>query len=154
VEVAVVVNIDELLPTASDCVKVIAKAEAERARKSMIAREHEDAEKKALIDRFKQASGVDDEERLKRAAAIINRAVSNGQMETQVFRFPNELCTDRGRAINNQEPGWESTLTGLPRELYEFWEKYLRPRGYRLSMEVVEFPGGIPGDIGMKLSWG
>lgn len=149
-----VANIDELLPTASACVKAIAEAEAERARKSMLAREHEDAEKNALLDRFRQPSGVDDEERLKRAAAIVNRAVANGQMETQVFRFPNELCTDHGRAINNQEPGWEATLTGLPRELYEFWEKYMRPRGYRLSVEVVEFPGGIPGDIGMKLSWG
>ncbi|NJL08321.1 MAG: hypothetical protein HC900_08675 [Methylacidiphilales bacterium] len=149
-----VANIDEFLPTASDCAKLIAQAEAERARKSMLAREHEDAEKKALIDRFKQPSGIDDEERLKRAAAIINRAVANGQMETQVLRFPNELCTDRGRAINNQEPGWETTLTGLPKELYEFWEKYLRPRGYRLSMEVVDFPNGIPGDIGLKLSWG
>lgn len=147
-------NIDDLLPTASDCLKVIAQAEAEQARKSMLALEHEEAEKNALLDRFRKPSGVDDEERLKRAAAIINRAVANGQMETQVFRFPNELCTDHGRAINNQEPGWETTLTGLPKELYEFWEKYLRPRGYRLTTEVVEFPNGIPGDIGMKLSWG
>ncbi|NJL07851.1 MAG: hypothetical protein HC900_05980 [Methylacidiphilales bacterium] len=32
-------NIDDLLPTASDCVKVIAQAEAEVARNSMLARE-------------------------------------------------------------------------------------------------------------------
>jgi hypothetical protein len=25
------------------------------------------------------------------------------------LRFPNELCTDKGRAINQQEPGWENT---------------------------------------------
>jgi hypothetical protein len=35
--------------------------------------------------------------------------VSNGKTEVQVYRFPNQLCTDNGRAIN-QEPGWEDTL--------------------------------------------
>ncbi|NJL08245.1 MAG: hypothetical protein HC900_08240 [Methylacidiphilales bacterium] len=149
-----VANADDLLPNAADCRKVIAQVEADRAMEIRRAREHEEAEKHALLDRFKRPSGIDDAERLKRAAAIINRAVANGQTETQVFRFPNELCTDRGRAINNQEPGWEATLTGLPKELYEFWDKYMRPRGYRLRVEVVDFPGGIPGDIGMTLSWG
>ncbi|NJL07115.1 MAG: hypothetical protein HC900_01800 [Methylacidiphilales bacterium] len=141
------------LPSAADCLKAIATAEAERARELVRAREHEEAEKNALIDRFRQPSGVDDAERLKRAAAIINRAVANGQMETQVFRFPNELCIDHGRAINNQETGWEATLTGLPKELCEFWQQHLKPRGYHLKVEIVDFPGGIPGDIGMKLTW-
>jgi hypothetical protein len=40
-----------------------------------------------------------------------------------VTRFLHELCTDRGRAINQAEPGWERTLTGQPKELYAFWEK-------------------------------
>ena len=87
---------------------------------------------------------------MKRAAAIIDRAVAKGLTEIQIGRFPHQLCTDRGRAINNQEPGWENTLTGLPKEVYEFWHK---PRGYRLKMQVVDFPGGIPGDIGITLSW-
>ena len=90
---------------------------------------------------------------MKRAAAIIDRAVAKGLTEIQIGRFPHQLCTDRGRAINNQEPGWENTLTGLPKEVYEFWHKYMRPRGYRLKMQVVDFPGGIPGDIGITLSW-
>jgi hypothetical protein len=113
-----------------------------------------DAEKKALLDRLQKASGVSDEERLKRAAAIINRAVSNGLMEVEVGRFPNVLCTDHGRAINQQEPGWEKTLTGLPKELYEFWKKYLQPKGFRLKCQIVDWPGGMPGDIGITLSWG
>jgi len=120
------------------------------------ARQHaaEEAEKKSLIDQFLKPSGVSDEERMKRAAAIIQRAVGNGLTEVQVVRFPNSLCTDRGRAINQTEPGWETTLTGLPKELYEFWAKYLRPRGYRLQVQVVDFSGGVPGDIGMSLKWG
>lgn len=111
------------------------RAEAERESERQRAREH--AEKKALIDRFKQPSGIDDEERLKRAA-IINRAVANGQTETQFFRFPNEPCADHGRAINNQEPGWKTTLTGLAKELYGFRHQYVQPRGYRLVVEVAE----------------
>ncbi len=43
---------------------------------------------------------------------IIERAVKNGLSEVQVHRFPNALCTDHGRAINQQEKGWEKTAYG------------------------------------------
>ena len=102
---------------------------------------------------MKGASGVSDEERLKRAAAIINRAVNNGLTEVEVGRFPNTLLTDRGRAINQQEKGWEETLTGLPKELFEFWKKYMQPRGYRIKFQIVDWTGGVPGDVGISLSW-
>ena len=95
-----------------------------------------------------------DDERLNRAAAIINRAVNNGLTEVEVGRFPNSLFTDRGRAINQQEAGWEATLTGLPKELFEFWKQYLQPKGYRLRYQIVDWPEGKPGDIGITLSWG
>jgi hypothetical protein len=147
-------TIDDLLPTAKDLMTQLALAESEKAAESARRQAAEEAEKKALVDQFLKPSGVSDEERMKRAAAIIQRAVSNGLTETQVIRFPNSLCTDRGRAINQTEPGWETTLTGLPKELYEFWAKYLRPRGYRLQVQVVDFSGGVPGDIGMSLKWG
>jgi len=74
--------------------------------------------------------------------------------EIEVGRFPNQLFTDRGRTINQMEPGWEDSLTGLPKELFEFWRQFLEPQGYKLRMQVVDFPGGIPGDIGMIRSWG
>jgi hypothetical protein len=108
---------------------------------------------KALLDKLMEPSGVSDEERMKRATAIIERAVANGLTEVQVYRFPNSLCTDHGRAINQQEPGWETTLTGLPKELYEFWSQQLRPLGYKLRVQIVDFPGGVPGDVGMTLKW-
>ena len=90
----------------------------------------------------------------KRAGVIIKRAVDNGLTEVQVGRFPNLLFTDRGRAINQQEEGWEATLTGLPKELHEFWKKHLEARGYKVRYEIVDFPGGMPGDIGATLTWG
>ena len=85
---------------------------------------------------------------------MIQRAVRNGLTEVQVYRFPNILCTDKGRAINQQEAGWENTLTGIPKEIFQLWTDYLKPRGYRIAYQVIDFPGGVPGDIGVTISWG
>jgi hypothetical protein len=63
------------------------------------------------------------------------------------------MCTDRGRRINNSEAGWESTLEGRPKAGYEFWRSQLQPLGFGLKAEVVEYPGGMPGDIGFFLTW-
>ena len=49
---------------------------------------------------------------------------------------------------------WENTLTGLPQEMYQFWDRHLRPLGYRIRVKVVDFSGGMPGDIGLTLKWG
>src|SRR6478672_1927256 len=147
------VKVDELLPSAADCSKKMAEAEAAKASDYMRKQAAVDAEKKALLDKLKGPSGVADDERLKRAAAIINRAVNNGLTEVEVGRFPNTLFTDHGRAINQQEAGWEQTLTGLPKELFQFWKKYLQPRGYRIKFQIVDWTGGVPGDVGISLSW-
>ena len=149
-------NADPLsgLPRAKDLMKRIALREAEKASAAMHEQTAAEAEKQALLERFLKPSGVSNEERLARATAIIKRAANNGLTEVEVIRFPNQLCTDRGRGINQMEAGWEKTLTGLPKELLEFWRAFLKPHGYKLKVQVVDFPGGIPGDIGMKLSWG
>jgi len=144
----------DVLPSAADCLKKIALAEAEKASAMVRKEAAANAEKQELLDRLAKPSGVSEEERMQRAAAIIQRAVNNGLTEVMVGRFPNTICTDLGRAINQQEPGWENTLTGLPMELYRFWEKYLKPRGYRLRCQIIDFPGGMPGDIGVTLAWG
>ena len=141
------------IPTAQEVMEKLALAEGEKA--SEAARKHAaaEAEKKALIDKLTKPSGLSDDEVLKRTEAIIERAVSNGLTEVQVYRFPNSLCTDHGRAINQQEPGWETTLTGVPKEIYEFWERQLRPLGYKLKVQIIDFPGGMPGDVGITLKW-
>jgi hypothetical protein len=141
------------LPTAKQLQQQIALKEAEKASVAVRERAAADAEKKALMDKLSKPSGVSDDERLERAIAIINRAANNGATEVEVARFPNTLCTDRGRAINQQERGWEATLTGIPKELFEFWQKYLKQNGYKLRVQIVDFPGGMPGDVGMTLSW-
>jgi hypothetical protein len=141
------------LPTAKQLQQQIALKEADKASAAVRERAAADAEKKALMDKLSKPSGVSDDERLERAIAIIKRAANNGATEVEVARFPNTLCTDRGRAINQQERGWETTLTGVPKELFEFWQKHLKSNGFKLRVQIVDFPGGMPGDVGMTLSW-
>jgi hypothetical protein len=148
-----IMSMDNLLPSANDLMKKMALEEAAKAAEE--ARKHTAAEdeKKALIDQLTKPSGVSDEEGVRRGAAIIQRAANAGLTEVQVYRFPNQLCTDHGRAINQQEAGWEATLTGVPKEIYQLWHKHFRPRGYKLRVQIIDFPGGMPGDVGMTLSW-
>ena len=146
-------GIDEMLPRAQDLRKKIALAEAEKATAAMRRHHQEEADKKALLDQLTKPSGVSDEEAVRRASVIIERAVSSGLNEVQVFRFPNSMCTDHGRAINQQEAGWEQTLTGIPKEIYELWARHFRPRGYKLRVQIIDFPKGMPGDVAMTLAW-
>jgi hypothetical protein len=148
------INLEELLPSAKDIMKELALAEAEKAAEETRRRAAEEAEKQAFIDQLTKPSGVSDEEAIRRGTNMVKRAMKSGLTEIQVHRFPNTLCTDRGRAINQMEPGWEQTLTGVPKEIYQIWYKYFRPRGYKLKVQIVDFPGGMPGDVGMILSWG
>jgi hypothetical protein len=48
---------------------------------------------------------------------------------------------------------WETTLEGRPKFAYEFWRDHLRLLGFHLKAEVLEYPGGMPGDIGFTLTW-
>jgi CBS domain-containing protein len=81
-------------------------------------------------------------------------AAEHGAKEFMLLRFPAELCTDRGRAINAPAPYWPETLRGEAAEIYQRWERELKPRGFRLSARVLDFPGGFPGDVGLFLVWG
>jgi hypothetical protein len=146
-------NPADLLPSAKDFMKKIVLAEAEKASEEARKRSAEEGEKAALIEQLSKPSGVSDEEGIRRALRIIERAAGNGLTEVQVYRFPNQLCTDKGRAINQQEPGWENTLTGVPKEIYSLWQRHFRDRGFKLRVQIIDFPGGMPGDVGMTLSW-
>ena len=139
--------------SAQELRKKIAIAEGERASVAMKKLTAAEAEKKALLEKMSRPSGLSDDEVLEKASIIINRAVENGLSAVQVYRFPHTLCTDNGRAINQAEEGWEKTLTGIPKEIYEFWQRQLRSRGYHIRYEIIDYPGGMPGDVGVILSW-
>ena len=146
-------KIDDLIPSAKDIQKQAALKEAQKADEHAKRIAVAEAEKQALIDKLSKPSGLSEDEKVQLASTVIQRAVRNGLSEVQVYRFPNTLCTDRGRAINQMETGWEKTLTGIPKEIYQLWSDYLQPRGYRISYQIIDFPGGMPGDIAITLSW-
>jgi hypothetical protein len=81
-------------------------------------------------------------------------AAEHGQRGFMLLRFPSQLCSDGGRAINITEAGWPMTLRGEAAELYLRWERDLKPQGFRLAARVLDFPGGMPGDVGLFLTWG
>jgi CBS domain-containing protein len=81
-------------------------------------------------------------------------AAQKGEEEQLLLRFPCELCTDHGRAVNAPDPNWPTTLRGIAAEVFMRWKNELQPHGFGLVARVIDFPGGIPGDIGMYLEWG
>jgi CBS domain-containing protein len=89
--------------------------------------------------------------------ALLSRAsqgAEHGEKEIILTRFPSGLCSDGGRAINICAPEWPATLLGEPAEIYLRWEHELKPGGFHLAARVLDFPGGMLGDIGLFLLWG
>jgi hypothetical protein len=147
-------SIDDLIPNAKQIQKEAALKEAEKAEEYVRLSAAVESEKRALIERLSRPSGKSEEEKVQLASTIIQRAVRNGLTEVQVYRFPNTLCADGGRAINQREPGWENTLTGIPKEIFQLWADYLKPRGYRIGYQIIDYPDGVPGDIAITIAWG
>lgn len=83
----------------------------------------------------------------------IRIAAEQGQSEIMVFSFPSSFCTDGGRAINNFDDSWPETLTGFAKVAHETYEAHLKAQGFKIRAEVLNFPGGIPGDVGFYLGW-
>jgi hypothetical protein len=139
--------------SAADLKRRMAEREAAKAAEELRRmREHEDKQK-AVMAEFHKPPERTPEQLMQTVMQLVNHAAESGQSEVQVYRFPNELCSDRGRRINNSEPDWEQTLEGRPKAAYEFWHDHLRSLGFGLKAEVLEYPGGMPGDIGFFLTW-
>jgi hypothetical protein len=84
---------------------------------------------------------------------LVMNAVKDGKMEAMVYSFPSRLCSDRGRAINNNDPKWPETLQGKAKELFDRYNEVARPQGYALKAMIINFPDGVPGDVGLFLNW-
>lgn len=84
---------------------------------------------------------------------LVMKAAADGKYEALIYSFPSTFCTDSGRAINNNLPGWQKTLQGKAKELLELFEKVAKPQGYGLKAMIINFPDGMPGDVGFFLTW-
>jgi hypothetical protein len=134
----------DLRQIASDAEMKKMDEEAQYAKKKQ---EQQEELRKAFLAREIQPDAID------RINAAVRIAAERGHHQLQVVTFPSSLCTDRGRSINNADPAWPSTLTGFAKKAYDYFEKELRPQGYKLTAEIVTWPDGLPGDVAISLKW-
>jgi hypothetical protein len=131
--------------------RIADEKEMEKAREALEKRRTAEDEQNHLRDAFMTQELH--EEAFERVSRIVRSAAERGEREVMAIRFPSAYCTDGGRAINNFEAGWPDTLTGFAKRGYAFWQKELEPQGYKLRAQILDFPGGMPGDVGIFLRW-
>ena len=81
-------------------------------------------------------------------------AAEHGAREHLALRIPREACSDGGRAINVGDPDWPTTLRGEAAELWLRFKRDLEPKGFRLHAQILDYSGGMLGDVGLFLTWG
>jgi len=128
----------------------------------------EDARRAKVQEQFDHARKLEEEQKalreaflsrdvhpqvMERVNAAVRRAAEQGLHEIEVMKFPAEYCNDKGRRINNAEPDWPSSLEGFAKRAHEFFVKELRPLGFNVRAQILNYPDGRLGDVGFFLSW-
>lgn len=131
--------------------KITDQIEMEQAKKLLDKKRKVDAEQQAFREMF-MTRDLDPEVDA-RVNDRVRQAAESGENEVLAFTFPSAFCTDGGRAINNFDPAWPDTLTGFSRKAFDYFEAKLKPNGYKLRMQIINYPGGVPGDVGVFLGW-
>lgn len=134
--------------------ELFARKEAEAARRRA---EAEAAAEAARAERAAYAEKVIGykltEEDEARAMAKIAKAFEDGEREVMLAHFPSQICADGGRRINNHLEGWQDTLPGAFRDVYTWWETKLKPGGFGFAARVITYPDGMPGEVGIFITW-
>jgi hypothetical protein len=139
--------------SATDLRRRMAEHEAAKAAEDAKRLEEQEARQKAVIEEFHKPPARTPEQLMTLVMHLVDRAAERGESEVQVYQFPSFLCADKGRAINNFESEWHKTLSGRPQLAYEFWEANLKPLGFGLKAQILDYPGGFPGEVGFFLMW-
>jgi len=134
-----------------DLNQISSDAEAEKMDEERKLKKEKERQQLELRDAFMERDIHPDVfERINQAVSI---AARRGEHQIQVITFPSKFCSDGGRRINIADPEWASTLEGFAKRAYDFFDKELRPLGYKLHAEIISFPGGMPGDVALYLKW-
>lgn len=134
-----------------DLNEIIGDAEMKKMEEERERKERQKREQRELHEAF-MARDIHPQvmDRLNKAVRI---AAEQGFKEVQIITFPARYCNDGGRRINNMLPDWPDSLEGFAKRAYDFYMKELRPLGYKLHAQVIDFPGGVPGEIALFLKW-
>lgn len=139
------------IPTASDLNKLtnelrLARFEAEEAKKAQ-----DDRAAEGLRHAFQSREIAPDV--ADRINMVVRAAAERGEHEVLIVRFPSAYCSDGGRRINNSEEDWPDSLDGFAKTAFEFFERELRPLGFTMRAQIMDFREGMPGDVGLFLHW-
>ncbi|ODR92015.1 histidine kinase [Sinorhizobium alkalisoli] len=136
---------------------------AKELRMQLLQREMDEMEKERKLKTIQQQKLADfaaefleervTEEEIAMVRRLVTNAVKDGKFEAMVYSFPSDLCTDSGRAINSGDRDWPNTLQGKAKEFFDRYQSFGKPQGYKLKAMVINFPGGMPGDVGFFLNW-
>src|SRR3954470_13592985 len=133
---------DESFMSAAELGAYTAKLKAAKAMKEMTAQDSAGKARAEFIKTLSQTIEVTPQKVQEITKSLLHKlriAAEQGKNELLVMRFPNLMCTDGGRAINNSEKGWPETLQGRPRQAFEFWRDRLQPAGYGLKAMIVDW---------------
>jgi hypothetical protein len=129
-------------------------------------KEEEIAEYRKRLDNFQLTDVI-----IKSGLDRIKRAFERGETELMMASFPSSFCTDGGRAIINagappinkmskeelarrtDEPEWLGTLPAGARLVHRYWKDNLRAGGFKFEARIINYPGGMPGDVGLFFAW-
>ncbi|MCA1494444.1 histidine kinase [Sinorhizobium alkalisoli] len=136
---------------------------AKELRMQLLQREMDEMEKERKLKTIQQQKLADfaaefleervTEEEIAMVRRLVTNAVKDGKFEAMVYSFPSDLCTDSGRAINSGDRDWPNTLQGKAKEFFDRYQSFGKPQGYKLKAMIINFPGGMPGDVGFFLNW-
>lgn len=117
----------------------MAQIEAAKAAEEVRRMQVQEEQQKAVMTEFYKPPERTPEQLLQQVMQLVSSAAERGQTEVQVYRFPNTMCSDRGRRINNSEPDWPQSLEGRPKAGYEFWRDHMRrsPLGSRPRSSIT-----------------
>src|SRR5580692_3055635 len=129
-------------------------------------KEEELAEFRKRLDNFQLTDAI-----IQSGLDRIKRAFERGETELMFSSFPGNFCTDGGRAIINagappinkptkeelaarhDEPEWLEMLPTGVHQVYDYWKSYLKPGGFGFSARIIDYPGGMPGNVGLFFTW-
>jgi hypothetical protein len=134
-----------------DLKKIADDIDMERAKKALAKLQAKEKEKEELEQVFMHKEIHP--EASKRINNAVKRAAEQGLNQIMALSFPATFCNDRGRRINNLEHDWPDSLEGFAKKAYEYYVRELKPLGYHLTAQVLDYPEGMPGNIGIFLSW-
>ena len=145
------IDVDETPPSAEALRMSVLQKEMEKVDIYRKAREVEEREARGIHRDFMNNHVSEDEMAMSAAAGH-----ERGEGMASSRRW--STASPRVSAPTADAPSTTAIRAGLRRckarrRSFESYEELAKPRGYKLKAMVINFPGGIPGDIGFFLNW-